>query len=389
VTRLRDLRVSEGWSQARLVAAILATGKALGTDLPGRGSLITNLSRWENGHVTPGPEYRRILRHIFASTDEDLGFGDIAEVSPGVVLAPSVLSVSADLIAYFSSLFAQHIQADNLLGPEYVAPLVDQQGQMLLSLARQTRGSARSDVVTMAARYQEFLGWLHQDAGRVDSAMRHTDLARDLALELGDCAWDAYLLMRKSNIALDAGDAPQALALADAALGAGSLDAPAVRAVILRQKANSHAALREADDCESAIDGAFAALDKPTSDGGESLAPYCTREYVAMEAGKCWVQLGEPARALAVFDSTSAETSVASRRDQGLALARWAGAYAAADDVHGACGIAERAVGAAEATRSARIMRELGIVRRALRKWPRDERAVAVVRSIGTLVGET
>ena len=97
----------------------------------------------------------------------------------------------------------------------------------------------------LASRYEEFRGWLNQDAGRLDQAMIHTDRARDLATELRDPLLAAYLLMRKSNIATDSGDPvlALALALADTALSQTEHLSPTVRAVVLRQKALALAGL--------------------------------------------------------------------------------------------------------------------------------------------------
>lgn len=379
MTRLRELREQEDWTQDQLVREIERASVTLKIRLPGRGSLITNISRWENGRITPGPDYLRILRHIFAASDVDMGFGDDSETWS----LPS--TQREDQVTYFERLFDEHVAADNLVGSAYVGPLVADQTRQLLMLTSQARGPTRRGLVEVTARFEEFLGWLNQDTGRLEAAMHHTDRARDLALELGDNAFNAYLLMRKSNIASDAGDGPLALGLSEAALSAATDSTPDVRAVILRQKANAHALLGEAEDCGAAIEGAFDAL---TDGKGERsrLAPYCTPEYVAMDAGECWVALGDNDRALSAFALASSPSVVLSKRDHGLALSRAAHAYALAGDRVTACSAAALAIEAAQLARSGRVIRELRAVRGTLRKrWPGDDQCRAIIGAVGRL----
>jgi transcriptional regulator with XRE-family HTH domain len=383
MNRLRELRQAEGWSQARVVAAMISEGASLGIPLPGSTSLTTSLSRWENGRVAPGPEYRRILQRIFSVSVEELGFPIEA---PLVTPIPN-LPISNDVLEYFAALIEQHVAADNLLGSQYVAPLAEPQAQVLLNLVRQTRGKTRPKAVRMASRYQEFLGWLYQDAGRPTLAMRHTDLARDLATELDEQQLEAYLLMRKSNIALDAEEAVVAVSLADASITKSAGAHGSVRAAILRQKANSHAALGEASECAQAVDQALDAIAESGLVDNDDLAPYCTREYLAMESGKCWEQLGHADRALSAFGSV-VEGVPSSRRDEALALARWASAHVLAGDVESACTVATRAVATARVTRSARMLRELRNVHRRLRRLPHNEAVEGLTRSINTLISE-
>ena len=116
----------------------------------------------------------------------------------------------------------------------------------------------------LACRYEEFLGWLNQDAGRLDQAMVHTDRARDLATGLRDPLLAAYLFMRKSNIATDSGDPALALALVEAALSQTEHAPPTVHAVVLRQKALALAGLGQGSACSDVIAEAL----ETVADGG-------------------------------------------------------------------------------------------------------------------------
>jgi tetratricopeptide (TPR) repeat protein len=384
-TELQLARLTAGWSKMQLIGRMRRLAPAvLGKDfhLPDNDSLKTSLRRWENGYITPGTEYRKLLRAIYNMTDEELGFPLV--VPHDQITAPPPFS--AEGLAYFDGLLAEHFRADNLVGPHRVLELVKLQTHQLNIAARDARGPLRHDLITAASRYHEFLGWLHQDCGRSAEAMAATDRARDLALELRDPLWDAYLLMRKSNIATDAHDAATAVTLADVALENIPPTPHRLRAVVLRQKANAHAALGESDECDAAVDAGFADVSHDATEG-DQLASYCTTPYVAMEAIDCWTQLGQPSRALDVLDQIDNAWPAELRRDNGLSLARIATAQAAVGDRDPACKRGHKAVTIADVTRSARTIRALCRLRRELDvRWRDDPEVETICAAIASLV---
>ena len=255
VTQLQRVRAEMRLSQMQVIAAMKRNAPGLGIHLPDTESLKTYLTRWENGRNEPGPDYRRLLRVVYGMTDAELGFPPTD--TPDVAVAVPGTDLSTEGLAYFETLLGEHVRADNRLGPQHVIGLVEHQAHQLNIAARNARGPARRGVIALAFRYREFLGWLQQDSGRYAAAMESTDRALDMATELGDPLWNAYLLMRKSNIATDADDPASGAALADAALRAASGAPPKLHAVILRQKANAHAALGDPRECATAVDRSF------------------------------------------------------------------------------------------------------------------------------------
>lgn len=257
-------------------------------------SLKTNIKRWESGVVVPDMDNRRLLQHVYGMTADQLGFPPVDEAA--IDHLTTAASLSGQALDYYGVLFDDHVRADNLLGPRFTLDIVRQQVTTLSQAAREARGPNRRPVLRMASRYHEFYGWLLQDLGRCTDATISTDRARDLATELDDQPLIAYLMMRRSNIASDDGDPGLAVALADAALKTPAADQREIRAVLLRQKANAYAGLGETKHCASAIDEAFNVAEANTGEGNE-LADYCTPAYVAMEAGTCWLDLGDTDRA--------------------------------------------------------------------------------------------
>lgn len=303
MTRLQAARARRGWSQTQVVARLRHAAASAGIPVPDHPSLKTQLSRWERGAVRKvSSPYRMLLRTVYGLTDDELGLLPAEPPIFARVMPMDTPRMTPEISAYYESLFAEHVRADNLIGPRLVLDVVSHQAETLGTVARQARGAEREQAVRLASRYEEFLGWLNQDAGRPCQAMIHTDRARDLATELRDPPLAAYLLMRKSNIATDSGDPVLALALADTALSQTEHLSPTVRAVVLRQKALALAGLGQGQACDDvateALESVAAGRVWPDE---SSLAPYCTTSYVAMEAAACWLQLGQPDQALTMF----------------------------------------------------------------------------------------
>jgi tetratricopeptide (TPR) repeat protein len=273
-----------------------------------------------------------------------------------------------------------YIEADRLMGSICIAGPVSVQLPVVERACQVTRGTDRNEMLRFACQFTEFSGWIFQDAGDLASAMRWTDRALDYALELGDQRVIAYTLMRKAMIATESGDPARGLGIANSALEYKDCLTPRLRAVILRQRSYSNAALGEviasARDSDDAVIEAVAGENQ----GEQDRAPYCTPTYVAMEAGASWVILGHPKTALPILEKSRTEwlgqTQV---RDYALCVSRLAIAYAAAGELEQACSAAEEVIGLARGLGSRRVVGQIDLLYRRLARWRQDP-AVARVR---------
>jgi hypothetical protein len=266
-----------------------------------------------------------------------------------------------------------YVGADRLMGSICVTGPISLQMPVVERACEVTRGADRAEVLRFACQFTEFGGWVFQDAGDLVNAMHCTDRALDYALELGDRRVIAYTLMRKAMIATESGNPAQGLGIANSALEHGDALTPRLRAVILRQRSYSNAALGEvlasARDSDAAVIEALAG----EKQGEEDRAPYCTPTYAAMEAGASWVRLGHPKTALPILEKSRSEwpdhTQV---RDYALCVSRLAIAYAAAGEPERACAAAEEAAALAQGLGSRRVVGQLDQLYRRLAKWRQD-----------------
>lgn len=282
----------------------------------------------------------------------------VVRLPGGGVVAAATARTEPALAESLLITLQQYVSADNLIGPHSLLPIAAQHMTFIERLLAGSRGRGRANLLRVAARFAEFTGWLHQDAGDLRAAMRWSNDALDLAQEAGDTHLVSYVRMRKSNIASDARRPDLAIAFAQAALqNSGSLT-PQLKAVALRQEAHGYALGGKYNACARALDRAFQQADA-SGEGDADIARYCTPSYLEMEAALCWVEFGRSDKALATIQRGLADWLPEFRRDLGLCLARLAVAYAGTGQPDDALAVAQHSLAIAAETRSERTARQL------------------------------
>jgi tetratricopeptide (TPR) repeat protein len=270
----------------------------------------------------------------------------------------SGLEVSDSVLGYFQRQLTEHVQLDNAAGPGLILDVVSTQVAHLRKIAE--RGP--SEVVTLAARFLEHAGWLHQDSGNLDKALRYTDESVDLAERASDAALTAYNTMRKSNVLTDLGELHRAKVTAERAARLAAQEAPDQEAVCLRQVALASAHLQD----EAAARGAVSRALEITDSSGPALtySEYCTLSYLEMEEALCLLVLGQPAAAVDACTRALANWPAGRVRDEGLCLSRLALALLDQHQVDEACAAALAAIERIQEAPSARALQVLRTVGR-------------------------
>jgi transcriptional regulator with XRE-family HTH domain len=375
---LRAARIRMGWSQSRLAAALEQAAGALdqGKDLPpgGRQTLIQYISYFENGKRKVADRLQPIFCEALKTSAEELGF-DYSVSNFGITNLPELpaahlASAGPAVIASLRTILETNIEADAQIGPAYLIPAVQSQLPVVEKICRMTRGSDHEQALRLGSQFAEFCGWLYHDSGDYESAMYWTGQALEYAVELDDRRVISYVLMRKSNIATDAGQPGHGLGLANAALKQDQRLTPRLRAVALRQRANAHALFADAADLAEDTENALIQATEGMTQQETDYAPYCTPSYVEMEAGACWLRLGAPESAVPVFEDSRARwTAVEQVRDHALCLARLATAYAMTGQPGLACTVAEELVAIASGLGSIRVVIQVADLRTSLAPW--------------------
>jgi hypothetical protein len=228
---------------------------------------------------------------------------------------------------------------------------------------RQLLGPATvQPMLRLLAQYAEFAGWLNQDAGDTSAAMFWSDRATRYAQAVGDYQMVAYMLVRKSNIALLDDDMINVIDLAAAARKVPSPISPKLVAL--------------ADHFRASIDTAADLLDKHPDDVDDDAPVYLhryDRDTLEEQFASGYRACGQAETAVAILERKIAATPGRLRRDQAHQMVKLANTILATaqPDPGRAADLGLSCVPIAHATGSACIAKELRTLDRTLMgRWP-------------------
>lgn len=284
--------------------------------------------------------------------------------------------VDAEVIRYFHTVLAEHFTADKMLGPRQLLGPVLAQIQALDRLRRHARPGTTEPALRLLAQYAEFAGWLHQDAGDTTAARFWSDRATEWAQAIGDYQMVAYLLVRKSNIALLDGDPGNVIDLAAAARKVPGPVSPKLHALAAQQEARGWALINEADQFQDRLDTAADLLHEHPDDVDET-SPVYLRHYnldtLEEQSASGYRDCGQAETAVTILERRIAATPDHMHRDQGHQLAKLANTVLATSqpDPERAVALGLSCISTARTTGSARITKELHALDETLtRQWP-------------------
>lgn len=397
--RLREHRERLGLTQAEVAERLVQMAWA--RERVHVGVNPDMVSKWERGLKRPSKLYQRLLCLTFDASPHDLGLvlggagrNDDTD-HEGLLAIPGALprtaprfragAVNKDVVAHVGAMFTALAAMDNAVGPRLAVGAAAHQAAVLERLSTTANGRVQKDLQAAASRFAELTGWLHQDLGDLEQARQWSERAMDLAVVHGDRRLVAYVLMRRSTIAAERGDASAARSFAEAAVSHRDRTSPNLAAVSLRAAAVAYSLSGESTACARALGDAQELLQAADPAKGDDLAPYCTPAYLAMEAGGCWLALSQPRKAIASLETGIERWPAGQGRDRSLALSRLASAYAEVGDIDLACDTAEQARDLVVVTGSARAVATLTSLGTRLAPHSRQERVANLRRSLAAL----
>jgi hypothetical protein len=285
-------------------------------------------------------------------------------------------------VDHLTRAFPELSTADWLLGPHQVLATVGDHLDLVQQLLPNTAGAKRWRLLQVGARYAEFASWLNQDSGNTRAATHWSNRAMEWAQEAGNPLLVFYVLVRKADQGAATRDAARTMGLAEAALHQRRRRLTSRgRAVALQQLAVGHALAGNEVACQRALDSAAQLAERSQQEGDEGPGRYCTPAYIEIQRAATWIELGQPERAIPLFEGSLARLPSVHRRDRGVYLARLASAYAESGSPDLSVRKGWEALSVAQATGSRRITSELGQLRARLAPW-------ASTPQVGQLVKE-
>jgi transcriptional regulator with XRE-family HTH domain len=241
------------------------------------------------------------------------------------------------LLAHYREEFDRHRRLSQQLPPELVLRRLIIDFTTLMELEQAARPDAPR-LRLLAARYAEFIGWMCQEAGRLDLALAWTRRTADLATRAGDANLAAYTLVREAELALYGGDPATAAELAERVLDDPRAKARS-RGLAAHRRAQAHALRGDRAACLTSLDRARDLLhpervaDEARTDQEPVVGSSTVGGLDNAIAGWCHYDLGRPRRASEFLTDALDRTPAEAHRSRALFGARLALAYEASGEL--------------------------------------------------------
>jgi transcriptional regulator with XRE-family HTH domain len=216
---LRAARTARSWSQSEAARELAALARSRGTPVAATASLKTLLSRWENGHAVPDPQYRALLADLYGRSVTELGLR--VAVPPGSDTADGLTAALAAAAAGHRGgmgLWRQQLrlarELDDELGAAGAGELVNALVERLAeSLVHTVPRPARADVAGLLTDAAALAGTQALDRTHHAAAWRRFDQARAAALEAELPAAGAVAAAGQAAVLVDIGEPATAVEL--------------------------------------------------------------------------------------------------------------------------------------------------------------------------------
>jgi transcriptional regulator with XRE-family HTH domain len=334
----------------------------------------STVSRWERGITAPHPWTRpklanalkispKLLSELLGDDGDSQADNRTTLPRPRRQIRFGTAGQVDDVVFHLREQWHLLVKTDNLLGPRYAVCGVLDQLATIEDLLATAAISARREVVRLGAQYAESASWLFEDSGDIATARHWNNRAMEWAHEADDYLMLSWSLFRRSQQAVASRNAVQVISLAQAAARTEHELLPAMRAAIAQQEARGHAMDGDERTAQSKLDEAheWAATDT-IGDARGGHGSFCTTSYIELQRADCWLTLGNPDRAIHLYETTMPLLPTVYRRDRGKALGRLASAYVAIDEPEQAARVASEALDIAESVGSARTLAEIHAV---------------------------
>ncbi|MFC0533037.1 helix-turn-helix domain-containing protein [Phytohabitans kaempferiae] len=269
----------------------------------------------------------------------------------------------------YRSMFDEIRQMGQTTTPAMLLPILILQTRMLSGIAAYAQSPVREQLLGLASRYAELTGWMAQEAGAHERALSWTNLAVELAAELGDHDLAAYALVRRADIAMYDRNARDTVALAQ--LAQASSRTARVRGLAAQREAQGHALAGDHDACLAALDRAARWFDRPLDEGPlPPLGSTTIENPVEMAAGWCLYDLGLPQQAADRLRTQLDRTPITAQRMRARLGARLALSLVAAGELEEGCDEAHAALDSFGRAHSATVSTDLRRLGYELNRWP-------------------
>jgi transcriptional regulator with XRE-family HTH domain len=326
------------------------------------------LSQIENGRRTVQPEhvtaYSRALgvpvASLYGQPQDPLRIAHewLLADTPVTVHSAAGRRVGASLAAELERRVIELRHLDDTVGGDDLYPLVDRE---LAAAARVVTDASYSEPVgrrllTVVGELAQLAGWVASDAGRYAEAEYVYLNGVSAAQASGDHALAGQLLSSLSYQMANVGNPADAALLARSAVKGANGASPVTRALLLERVAWASARSRDIEATRQALDDVDNVFESRSDGESEPEWTYwLDRDEIDVMAGRCLIEIGEPARAEPLISAAVAGYAPEHARETALYQTWIAEAYAKSGELDAARAALTKARKGADKVNSTRL----------------------------------
>ncbi|MFM9697593.1 tetratricopeptide repeat protein [Streptomyces europaeiscabiei] len=286
------------------------------------------VSEWENGKRSLSDRYAAILRQLMGVTDAELrGAPLVAATSTAdgydelLSRIDSASSVDESMVQAFNDQTELLRTMDRRLG---AASLVDQVtghlGALEDALSFAVLPHTRRPVALALAGASTMAAWQAIDAGAVERAWRHYELAKRAARDAEAPMYLAHAMAEQAYVLCEAGRPALGVDLIrDAQRTLGQAGSPRLRAWLYAAEAEMCAHAGMSDDCRHALDRAVASIPTgPEDRDPDMLSIFLNSAHLARWRGNVLALLGDDEAVTSLYDALDVADPTFVRANAGL-----------------------------------------------------------------------
>lgn len=293
-------------------------------------------------------------------TGTNVLFGSVVSRGGHSIVDPQVLTA-------MRSAFDQYRKLGTMMSPAYVLAPAITHVHTLCTLALDSQEPVHSELLLLAARVAEFVGWMFQESGKEADALRWTDRAVNLAADR-DPQLASFTLFRYAEVALYQHDPLRTVELARRAQQ-DKTASPRILGLAARCEAQGHALAGNVHGYEEALDRAASLLAIGDDFSRPVLGSASLPDEIALVRGWALYDLGRPGAAAELLDQHLPTILPSARRARARFGVRRALAHAQQGDLDQACAAAREVLADAAQVDSATIRLDLRELFRTLGRW--------------------
>ncbi|HEV7451345.1 MAG TPA: helix-turn-helix transcriptional regulator [Pseudonocardiaceae bacterium] len=333
----------------------------LATETPGSDgeALTLPLDQWT---ATDGDALAERLtigsdRALTATAARRLVHEWLAAEAPQTVEITAGRRIGMGMVDTVARRVAQLRRVDDFIAGRELQPLVERE---LRAAARLLHDAAYTDQVGRAllsaiAELCQLVGWVTVDAGAPQRAVRYLALGIHAAHAAGDRPTAANLVSTLSYQVANLDDPHEAVLLArSATAGARGHASATTRALLYERVAWAHARAGELRHTERALSAVDTEYGRRRPDDDPEWVYWLDEDEITVMAGRCYVELGQPDRAIPLLTGVLERYDERQTRESALYTSWLAEAHVQAGDVEHAAVLAERTLELSSSTSSSR-----------------------------------